>query len=221
MVRRDLYEVLGVARDASTAELRRAYRRRVRVTHPDAGGDPQRFREVQEAWEVLSDPRGRAAYDTATADVSVELAAAFERARAQVVRPAPSGPAARDRAVVQVAAVAVALVGAGVAAATLLAAVSDGGAAVLGVLPGLLADAVLVVVPAVLVTGLSGRSNPGIVTAGAGAGAVAVSPLAGGVTLLPGPLLLAGAAIGAGVATLVLAVSRRRRPHRGADGRGR
>jgi len=219
VVRRDLYDVLDVARDASTAELRRAYRRRVRATHPDTGGDPVRFREVQEAWEVLSDPRGRAAYDAATTDVSVELAAAFERARAQVVRPRPTGPAARDRAVVQVAAFAVALVGAGVAAATVTAAIADGGAAALAALPGLLADAVLVVVPAVLVTALSGRSAPGVVVAGAGAGVVAVSPLAGGVALLPGPLLLAAAAVGAGVATLVLVVSRRPRHDDGAHAR--
>lgn len=216
MVRRDLYDVLDVARDASAAELRRAYRRQVQVAHPDAGGDPARFREVQEAWEVLSDARGRAAYDAATADVSVELAAAFERARAQVVRPRPTGPAARDRAVVQVAAFAVALVGAGVAAATTLTAVVGSGATALAALPGLLADGALVVVPAVVVAALGGRSTPGVVVAGAGAGVVAVSPLGGGVALLPVPLLLAAAAVGAGLATLVLVVSRRR-PRRDDD----
>ena len=64
---RDLYEVLGVARDASRQEIALAWRRRARDEHPDArrgdAGAPARFRALAEAWRVLGDPGRRAAYD--------------------------------------------------------------------------------------------------------------------------------------------------------------
>lgn len=59
----DLYDVLGVDRDASREEIKRAYRRRARELHPDAGGDEEAFKEVTRAYEVLSDPERRALYD--------------------------------------------------------------------------------------------------------------------------------------------------------------
>jgi curved DNA-binding protein CbpA len=57
------YEVLGVARSASTEQVRAAYRAAARDHHPDAGGDPARMRAVNAAWTVLGDPVRRAAYD--------------------------------------------------------------------------------------------------------------------------------------------------------------
>ena len=59
----DLYAVLGVSADATAEELSCAYRRRARLTHPDAGGDPLAFRAVRHAFEILSDPGLRAGYD--------------------------------------------------------------------------------------------------------------------------------------------------------------
>jgi hypothetical protein len=57
------YEVLGVAPSASDEDLRRAYRRLLRETHPDVGGDPLRFIAVQTAWERIGSPDARARYD--------------------------------------------------------------------------------------------------------------------------------------------------------------
>lgn len=64
---KDYYAALGVGRDASPEEIKKAFRRLARESHPDANpGDPSaeaRFREAAEAYEVLSDPKRRAAYD--------------------------------------------------------------------------------------------------------------------------------------------------------------
>ena len=62
----DYYEVLGVPRDASDADVKKAFRRLARELHPDvsvAAGTEHRFREVAEAYEVLSDPERRQTYD--------------------------------------------------------------------------------------------------------------------------------------------------------------
>lgn len=57
------YEVLGVAASVSHDDLRKAFRKALRDTHPDTGGDPQRFTAVQLAWERVGTPEARAAYD--------------------------------------------------------------------------------------------------------------------------------------------------------------
>jgi molecular chaperone DnaJ len=63
---RDYYEVLGVARDANDAEIKKAFRGLARTLHPDVSEAPdaeERFREVVEAYEVLSKPEARQLYD--------------------------------------------------------------------------------------------------------------------------------------------------------------
>ncbi|WP_322761023.1 DnaJ C-terminal domain-containing protein [Frankia sp. Cr2] len=63
---RDYYEVLGVPRGAGAEELQQAYRKLARTYHPDVNADPaaeERFKEVNEAYSVLSDPGTRARYD--------------------------------------------------------------------------------------------------------------------------------------------------------------
>jgi curved DNA-binding protein CbpA len=60
------YEVLGISETASEDEVRHAYRRLVKAAHPDAAGDPEQFRRITEAYDVLADPVQRAAYDRAT-----------------------------------------------------------------------------------------------------------------------------------------------------------
>jgi curved DNA-binding protein len=63
---RDYYDTLGVPRDASTDEIKSAYRKLARKHHPDVNKDPDaedRFKEISEAYEVLRDPEKRARYD--------------------------------------------------------------------------------------------------------------------------------------------------------------
>ena len=67
----DLYQLLGVPREASREDIAQAWRRRARAEHPDSrpGDDaaPGRFRALAGAWHVLGDPARRAAYDQALA----------------------------------------------------------------------------------------------------------------------------------------------------------
>jgi curved DNA-binding protein len=95
MAATDYYEALGVPRDASTEEIQRAYRRLAREYHPDVNSDPgaeDRFKEIGEAYQVLSDPATRARYDRFGPDfrqIPEDVAAQWATAGRQ------SGPSAR------------------------------------------------------------------------------------------------------------------------------
>jgi len=63
MAKRDYYEVLGVKKDASPDEIKKAFRRAAVEHHPDRGGDETKFKEINEAYEVLKDTEKRKRYD--------------------------------------------------------------------------------------------------------------------------------------------------------------
>lgn len=60
---KNYYDILGVSRNATQEEIKKAFRKQARKHHPDAGGSEERFKEINEAYEVLSDPEKRKQYD--------------------------------------------------------------------------------------------------------------------------------------------------------------
>ena len=63
MSKRDYYEILGVSRDATEQEIKKAYRQLARKYHPDVNKSPdaeEQFKQINEAYSVLSDPQKRA-----------------------------------------------------------------------------------------------------------------------------------------------------------------
>lgn len=68
----DLYQLLGVARDAWPQEIKRAYRREAKRAHPDKGGSAKLMAELAHAYEVLSDPERRKVYDETGSDGSAQ-----------------------------------------------------------------------------------------------------------------------------------------------------
>lgn len=78
------YDILGVEKNASTQEMKKAFRQLANRHHPDkAGGDEIKFKEVAEAWEVLGDEQRRAAYDRWSPEPSYVSADAARRAAAE------------------------------------------------------------------------------------------------------------------------------------------
>jgi molecular chaperone DnaJ len=63
MTKRDYYEILGVGKDASADEIKKAFRRAAVEHHPDRGGEEAKFKEITEAYEVLKDQAKRQRYD--------------------------------------------------------------------------------------------------------------------------------------------------------------
>lgn len=57
------YDILGIAKTASADEIKKAYRKAAIKEHPDKGGDPEKFKEIAQAYEILSDPEKREIYD--------------------------------------------------------------------------------------------------------------------------------------------------------------
>ena len=59
----DYYKTLGVSKNATAEEIKKAYRKLARENHPDAGGNEEKFKDINEAYEVLSDEKKRKLYD--------------------------------------------------------------------------------------------------------------------------------------------------------------
>ena len=63
MTKRDYYDILGISKNASADEIKKAFRRAAVEHHPDRGGNEEKFKEINEAYEVLKDPSKRQRYD--------------------------------------------------------------------------------------------------------------------------------------------------------------
>jgi len=74
----DYYSVLGVSRNASDAELKQAYRKLAMQHHPDKGGNPDKFKQINEAYDTLKDPAKKAAYDNPQPSFNTSNMGGFE-----------------------------------------------------------------------------------------------------------------------------------------------
>lgn len=63
MSKKDYYEVLGISKGSSDSDIKKAYRKQSKKHHPDVGGDEELFKEINEAYSVLSDPEKKNNYD--------------------------------------------------------------------------------------------------------------------------------------------------------------
>ena len=63
-MRKNLYEELGLKKNATRSEIKSSYRSLVKQHHPDAGGNKERFLAIQNAWETLNDPIKKKQYDS-------------------------------------------------------------------------------------------------------------------------------------------------------------
>ena len=62
-VETELYDILEISPTATQEEIKKAYRKKALVSHPDKGGDPETFKKVNSAYEILSDPEKRELYN--------------------------------------------------------------------------------------------------------------------------------------------------------------
>ncbi len=75
---KNYYEILGVPKNASKEEIKQAYRKLAHQYHPDKGGDEKKFKEINEAYQVLGDERKKAQYDQFGSSFGSQGSAGFE-----------------------------------------------------------------------------------------------------------------------------------------------
>jgi molecular chaperone DnaJ len=63
---KDYYKILGVTKESTQDEIKKAYRKLAKETHPDKGGDAEKFKDISEAYDILSDPKKKEKYDNPT-----------------------------------------------------------------------------------------------------------------------------------------------------------
>jgi DnaJ-class molecular chaperone len=59
----NLYEILEIQKDSSINDIKKAYKNKVKIHHPDKGGNPENFNNIKNAYDILSDPKTRKIYD--------------------------------------------------------------------------------------------------------------------------------------------------------------